>query len=77
MDVGRAFDQKPSLDLARRADVIATPHTAGLTPDAIEHQAFDTVRQVGDLRRRPHPAGSGEPRRKPTRLTRLGINDLT
>ena len=32
MDVGRAFDQKPSLDLARRADVIATPHTAG--PDA-------------------------------------------
>jgi len=49
MDVGRAFDQKPSLELARRADVIATPHTAGLTPDAIEHQAFDTVRQVGDL----------------------------
>src|SRR6185295_4525649 len=28
MDVGRAFDQKPSLDLARRADVIATPHIA-------------------------------------------------
>ena len=49
MDVGRAFDQKPSLALARRADVIATPHTAGLTPDAIEHQAFDTVRQVADL----------------------------
>src|ERR1700704_6309196 len=49
MDVGRAFDQKPSLDLARRADVIATPHTAGLTPDSIEHQAFDTVRQVADL----------------------------
>ena len=36
MDVGRAFDQKPSLDLAGRADVIATPHTAGLTPDAID-----------------------------------------
>jgi D-3-phosphoglycerate dehydrogenase / 2-oxoglutarate reductase len=76
MDVGRAFDQKPSLDLARRADVIATPHTAGLTPDAIEHQAFDTVRQVADL-----VAGRIPPeainRAKATRLTRLGINDLT
>lgn len=49
MDVGRAQDQKPSLDLARRADVIATPHTAGLTPEAIAHQAFDTVNQVKEL----------------------------
>ena len=49
MDVGRAHDQMPSPHLARRADVIATPHTAGLTPDAIEHQAFDTVRQVADI----------------------------
>jgi len=76
MDVGRAFDQKPSLNLASRSDVIATPHTAGLTPDAIEHQAFDTVRQVGDL-----VAGRIPPeavnRAKATRLTRLGINDLT
>ena len=76
MDVGRAFDQRPSLDLARRPDVIATPHTAGLTPDAIEHQAFDTVRQVGDL-----VAGRIPPeavnREKATRLRRLGINDLT
>ena len=31
LDVGRARDQMPSLTLARRADVIATPHTAGLT----------------------------------------------
>jgi D-3-phosphoglycerate dehydrogenase / 2-oxoglutarate reductase len=29
--------------------VIATPHAAGLTPEAIEHQAFDTVRQVAEL----------------------------
>jgi D-3-phosphoglycerate dehydrogenase len=76
MDVGRAFDQKPSLELARRADVIATPHTAGLTPDSIEHQAFDTVRQVGEL-----VAGRIPPeavnRAKATRLARLGINDLT
>lgn len=49
MDVGRAPDQKPSLHLARRDDVIATPHTAGLTPQAVEHQAFDTVEQVRAL----------------------------
>jgi D-3-phosphoglycerate dehydrogenase len=76
MDVGRAFDQKPSLVLAKRNDVIATPHTAGLTPDAIEHQAFDTVRQVREL-----VAGRIPPeavnRQCATRLTRLGINDLT
>jgi D-3-phosphoglycerate dehydrogenase len=29
--------------------VIATPHAAGLTPEAIERQVFDTVRQVADL----------------------------
>jgi D-3-phosphoglycerate dehydrogenase len=49
MDVGRAPDQKPSLFLARRPDVIATPHTAGLTPEAAEHQAFDTVKQTAEL----------------------------
>jgi len=49
MDVGRAPDQKPSPRLARRPDVIATPHVAGLTPQAIEHQAFDTVTQVREL----------------------------
>jgi D-3-phosphoglycerate dehydrogenase len=49
MDVGRAPDQKPSLVLARHSDVIATPHTAGLTPSAVEHQAFDTVEQVRAL----------------------------
>jgi D-3-phosphoglycerate dehydrogenase len=49
MDVGRAPDQMPSPTLAARPNVIATPHTGGLTPAAIEHQAFDTVRQVGDI----------------------------
>src|SRR4029453_15951421 len=67
MDVGRAFDQKPSLNLAKRPDVIATPHTAGLTPDSIEHQAFDTVRQVGDLiaGRIPPEAGNRQQRTTP------------
>src|SRR4051812_36819873 len=75
MDVGRAFDQKPSLDLASRADVIATPHTAGLTPDAIEHQAFDTVKQVAELVAGRVPPGAVNTK-SATRLARLGINDL-
>ena len=58
-----------------RFGLIST-EAAGLTPDAIEHQAFDTVRQVADL-----VAGRIPPeavnRAKATRLTRLGINDLT
>ncbi len=70
MDVGRAPDQQPSLHLARRTDVIATPHTAGLTPDAIEHQAFDTVRQVADIvaGKVPPEAVNAE---RATRFTRL------
>jgi D-3-phosphoglycerate dehydrogenase len=72
MDVGRAFDQKPSLALARRADVIATPHTAGLTPDSIEHQAFDTVRQVAELVAGRLPPGAVNTD-KATRLARVGV----
>jgi D-3-phosphoglycerate dehydrogenase len=71
MDVGRAPDQMPSLDLARRADVLATPHAAGLTPDAIEHQAFDTVAQVRALcagEMPPHAVNA----EAATRLVRLG-----
>jgi D-3-phosphoglycerate dehydrogenase len=49
MDVGRAADQQPSTSLAARDDVIATRHIAGLTPEAVEHQAFDTVEQVRAL----------------------------
>jgi D-3-phosphoglycerate dehydrogenase len=72
MDVGRAFDQKPSLGLARRPDVIATPHTAGLTPDSIEHQAFDTVRQVAELVAGRVPPGAVNTD-KATRLERIGV----
>jgi D-3-phosphoglycerate dehydrogenase / 2-oxoglutarate reductase len=61
LDVGRAQDQMPALALARRTDVIATPHTAGLTPDAAEHQAFDTVNQVKDLIAGRMPAGAANP----------------
>lgn len=46
LDVGRAPDQMPSPDLARLPNVVATPHVGGLTPPAVEAQAFDTVAQV-------------------------------
>lgn len=58
IDVGRAPDQKPSLFLAKRSDVIATPHTAGLTPEAAEHQAFDTVKQTQALLEGEIPPGA-------------------
>ena len=58
MDVGRAPDQMPSPALAHRADVIATPHIAGLTPQAAEHQAFDTVNQVKDILAGRMPLGA-------------------
>jgi D-3-phosphoglycerate dehydrogenase len=70
LDVGRAQDQMPSLALARRADVIATPHTAGLTPEAAEHQAVDTVNQVKDLIAGRMPAGAANPE-SAHRLNRL------
>jgi len=55
MDVGRAPDQRPSAALARRPDVVATPHIGGMTPEAMEHQAMDTVRQVAALARGEWP----------------------
>jgi len=72
LDVGRAQDQKPSLFLAKRDDVIATPHTAGLTPEAAEHQAFDTVNQVAELvaGRMPPGAANAQAAHRLARLKR-------
>jgi D-3-phosphoglycerate dehydrogenase len=70
MDVGRAADQMPLPQLARRNNVIATPHIGGLTPEAIEHQAFDTVRQVADLVAGRIPPGAVNADRA-SRLARL------
>lgn len=49
LDVGSEADQMPSLILARHPKVIATPHIGGLTPEAIEHQALQTVSQVESI----------------------------
>ncbi|NRF69718.1 hydroxyacid dehydrogenase [Aquincola sp. S2] len=58
LDVGRAADQRPSDALARHPRVIATPHIGGLTLPAVEHQAFETVEQVGALLRGELPRGA-------------------
>jgi D-3-phosphoglycerate dehydrogenase len=58
MDVGRALDQMPTPELARFSNVIATPHIGGLTPQAIEHQALETVRQVEAIIKGEIPFGA-------------------
>ncbi len=49
LDVGRAPDQMPTPTLAAHPKVIATPHIGGLTPQAIAHQADETVGQVAQI----------------------------
>ena len=58
MDVGRAPDQMPSPELAKLPNVIATPHVGGLTPQAIEYQSLETVRQVEAIIRGDAPQGA-------------------
>jgi D-3-phosphoglycerate dehydrogenase len=58
MDVGRAPDQMPTPELAKLPNVIATPHIGGLTPQAIEHQACETVRQVAAIIKGDAPVGA-------------------
>jgi len=58
MDVGRAPDQMPMPELAMLPNVIATPHIGGLTPQAIEHQAQETVRQAASIINGEAPVGA-------------------
>jgi D-3-phosphoglycerate dehydrogenase len=58
LDVGRAPDQMPTPDLAKLPNVIVTPHIGGLTPQAIEHQSLETVRQVGIIIAGEIPVGA-------------------
>jgi D-3-phosphoglycerate dehydrogenase len=58
MDVGRSPDQMPTPRLAARPDVLATPHTAGLTLPAIEHQSLETVAQAAEIIRGRAPKGA-------------------
>lgn len=61
LDVGRAPDQMPSPALAAHPRVLATPHTGGLTPAAVDHQANETVAQLAALLRGEMPAGALNP----------------
>jgi D-3-phosphoglycerate dehydrogenase len=58
LDVGRAPDQMPTPAIAARADVVATPHTAGLTLPAIEHQSMETVAQAAEILQGRAPKGA-------------------
>ena len=58
MDVGRARDQMPTPALAGLPNVIATPHIGGLTPQAIEYQSLETVRQVDAIVKGEAPQGA-------------------
>jgi D-3-phosphoglycerate dehydrogenase len=58
LDVGRAPDQMPSPALARHPLVLAAPHIGGLTLPAVEHQAMETVSQLGSLLKGEIPRGA-------------------
>ncbi len=58
LDVGRAPDQMPTPELAKLANVVATPHVGGLTPQAIEYQSLETVRQVAAIINGEVPPGA-------------------
>lgn len=49
LDVGLGTDEQPNPRIAALPNVIAVPHVAGLTREATDHQAFETVRQIRDL----------------------------
>jgi D-3-phosphoglycerate dehydrogenase len=61
VDVGRAPDQMPTAALARHPRVLATPHMGGLTRPATEHQAMETVAQLGALLKGELPPGAVNP----------------
>ena len=49
LDVGRAPDQRPSLELTTLPGVVATPHLGGLTPENADAQAASSVEQVAAM----------------------------
>jgi D-3-phosphoglycerate dehydrogenase / 2-oxoglutarate reductase len=69
LDVGRAADQMPSPALAAHPRVVATPHTAGLTPEAAGFQANETVAQLAELLAGRMPVGA----LNPAQATRLHL----
>jgi D-3-phosphoglycerate dehydrogenase len=58
LDVGRAEDNLPSSRLARIENVVSTPHIGGFVPEAVAHQALETVGQVAEILEGRIPAGA-------------------
>ena len=52
------FSEMPTPALAAHPKVIATPHTAGLTLPAIEHQSLETVAQAAEILKGRAPKGA-------------------
>ncbi len=71
LDVGLAADQMPSPDLARHPRLIATPHVGGLTPQAIAHQALESVVQTTDILQGRMPHGAVNPEHAQRLLDRM------
>ena len=71
LDVGCAADQMPSPELARHPRVIATPHVGGLTPQAIAHQALETVVQTRDILQGRLPHGAVNPAQATRWMSRM------
>jgi len=63
LDVGLDAFRMPAPRLASRDDVLATPHIGGVTPEAIRHQALETVRQVAAILAGEIPPGAINPDR--------------
>ena len=63
LDVGLDAFRMPAPRLAARDDVLATPHIGGVTPEAIRHQALETVRQVAAILAGEIPPGAINPDR--------------
>mgnify|MGYP003576705749 CR=1 FL=1 len=61
IDVGRGRDDHPTLRLANRCDVLASPHVGGLVPEAVEYQALKTVQQVRSILSGDIPEGAVNP----------------
>src|SRR5690606_20153182 len=72
LDVGRVAGQMPAPAIAGMPNVVATPHTGGLTPPAIQSQALETVEQARAILAgtMPHNALN---RAEAHRLARFGV----
>lgn len=76
LDVGRDEDNRPTWSLASLPNVLATPHVGGLVPEAIAHQAHETVDQVEAILNGLIPSGALNAPRA-TRLARLRPSPVT